>query len=268
MKYKLLCIDIDGTLLDDKKRIPASVKESLKRASDMGCYIALASGRMPVGVEIIEEKLGIDCIKICNAGAYILMGGKCIGEECLSLASMKGIYEKVAKKNKVPLWIFRDKDWYVTNVDKYVEREVRIIPYIPEIVNVEELAAHWQSEGRLPNKLLIAADPEILKSIHYDMESGIWQDVDMACSSDRFIEIFPAGVNKGKALETICRHLDIGTEEVMAFGDQELDIPMLETAGMGIAVGNAIPELKEKADFVTKSNNEAGIAYALEQYFK
>lgn len=264
----MLCFDIDGTLLDDKKKIPAPVKESLKRASARGIHIALASGRMPAGVELVEKELGIECIKICNAGTYILMGEDCIRAEHLSIASMKCIYREIARKNQVPLWVFQKRQWYVSGIDEYVEREMQIIPHIPEVVDMECLAGQWQGEGILPNKLLIAAGPEKIKSIYHDMEIRSYPELAMACSADTFIEIFPIGADKGKALTAVCDYLDIPLEDVMAFGDQELDIPMMEAAGTGVAMGNAIPKLKEKADFVTKSNNEAGIAYALEHYLK
>ena len=91
-------------------------------------------------------------------------------------------------------------------------------------------------------------------------------DVDMARSSENYLEIFPKGVTKGEALAAVCGKLNIKLEEAIAFGDQELDIPMLKKAGVGVAMGNAIEEVKEAADFVTKSNNDAGIAYALETY--
>lgn len=266
MNYKLLCIDIDGTLLDDEKRIPVSVKACLQRASAMGIRIVLASGRMPAGVEMMEKELGIDCIKICNAGTYILMDEKCIGAEYLSIDSMRSIDKEIAGKNRVPLWIFREKDWYVTAIDKYVEREIEIIPYTPKLVETESLARQWESWGRLPNKLLIAADAERVPSIYQNMKERMWQDIDIACSADTFIEIFPMGVDKGKALRRICDYLNVDLREVIAFGDQELDIPMIEAAGTGVAMGNAISRLKEKADFITKTNNDAGIAYALEHY--
>lgn len=88
----------------------------------------------------------------------------------------------------------------------------------------------------------------------------------MARSADTFLEIFPKGVTKGTALKAICQSLDVKLENVIAFGDHELDVLMIEAAGVGIAMGNAIDELKAKADFVTKSNNEAGVAYGLEHY--
>lgn len=266
MKYKLLCIDIDGTLLDDQKRMSDPVKASLKKVSDMGVRIALASGRMPAGVELVERELGIECIKICNAGTYILMGETCIGAEHLPIDSVKMIYDEIAEKNNVPLWIFKDKKWYVTGIDKHVERETKIISFTPETVDIERLIQQWKEEAQSPNKLLIAADPEKIPQIYRDMKARMWQDIDIACSASTLIEIFPMGVNKGKALRTVCDHLNIGLEDVVAFGDQELDIPMIEVAGVGIAMGNSILQLKKKADFVTKSNNESGIAYALEHY--
>lgn len=98
------------------------------------------------------------------------------------------------------------------------------------------------------------------------MKSQNWVDIDFAFSADTFLEIFPKGMNKGKALITICDKLHIDYTETVAFGDQDLDIPLIEAAGVGIAMDNAITELKAKADYITKSNNESGIAYAIEHY--
>ena len=154
----------------------------------------------------------------------------------------------------------------MTAVDSYVERESRIIHVKPEIVKMDELVKRWKEDGGGPNKLLAGADPSIISRIQKEMKAMNISGVDMARSSDIYLEIFPAGATKGEALEAICKKLGIFPEETMAFGDQELDIPMLKKAGTSIAMGNAIPEVKELADFVTKSNNEAGIAFALEHY--
>lgn len=266
MRYKLICIDIDGTLLDDDKKLHPEVKKCLNSASERGVQIALASGRMPAGVELIEKELGIECIKICNAGTYILKGGACMNTSYLSNNDMRDIYHRYARKKGIPLWIFSGKDWYITAEDKFTKREITIIPYQPQVVDLEQLADRWDKEGRQPNKLLVAAEPKLISEIYQDMEERGYQEISMARSADIFLEIFPKGVDKGTALCSICESLGISQEETIAIGDQELDIPMIEAAGFGIAMGNAIEALKEKADFVTKSNNEAGVAYALEKY--
>lgn len=266
MKYKLIFADIDGTLLDTEKKVLPEVKESLKKAKDAGMEIVLASGRMPSGVQVVERELGLKCIKICNAGTYILDGETCIGAKYLPNAAMRSISEKITEKRRIPLWIFRDLNWYVTGKDEYVEREIGFVEYVPEVVKAAELANRWEREGNAPNKLVIAAEPEIIQEIYQEVKKQEWEGVDFACSAASLLEVFPKGVDKGKALGIICRKLGVNPEQTVAFGDHELDIPLLEAAGFGIAMGNAIDELKEIADFVTKPNDEAGVAYALEQF--
>lgn len=263
MKYKLICIDLDGTLLDDKKRISEENIAAIRRASAQGVKIAIITGRMPGATEFIAKQLQVPCILVCNAGTCIVEDKKCKSVEYMSADTMKNIYE-IIKKFNVPLWIFRERQWFVTEMDSYIQEEIDRVYCTPEIADVETLARGWKRENTGPNKVLVSAEPEIIQAIYEELRKEQIQDVDMACSADIFLEIFPKGINKGKALKIICDEMGISREEVIAFGDQELDISMLEAAGMGVAMGNAIDELKEKADFVTKTNNEAGIAYALE----
>lgn len=266
MDLQLICVDIDGTLLDDDKRLLPSVKESLKNASEKGISIALVSGRMPAGVSMIENELDVPCIKVCNAGTYVLLGNECISARYLHPDIMLNIYTNVAEKYQIPLWIFWNEEWYVTEVDDLIEREMEIVQYRPKLVDVRSLAAEWAKEGISPNKVLLAAKPEKIQIIHKELQASSYPHMSMACSADTFIEIFPEGTDKGRALADICNKLNINIKNTMAIGDQELDIPMIETAGVGVAMGNAIAALKEKADFVTKTNNEAGVAYALKRY--
>lgn len=266
MSYKLICLDVDGTLLNDEKRVPESVKESLKRAHSMGIRIALITGRMPVAAELVEKELSIPCIKACNAGTYILLGEECIHSRHLPFETAQRIYETFLADYSIPLWIFQGRKWYVTSVDSYVDRESRIINHQPETGDLEELTRVWKMEGTGPNKLLIGAEPEIICQVQARMKAEGPSGVDVARSSEIYLEIFPERANKGEALEAICRSLAISPEETIAFGDQELDIPMLKKAGTAVAMGNAIEELKELADFVTRSNNDGGIAFGLNHY--
>lgn len=263
MKYRLFCVDLDGTLLTDDKKIKRQDVKALQKAVDQGVKVALITGRMPAATEPIVRELGISCIMACNAGTYILEGKECLHTEYLSVDTMEGIYESI-KPFGIPLWIFRDKQWYVTDKDRFVEAEEGLIQYKAELVSIGEISEKWKVEGTGPNKVLIGAEPELVQTIYGILKHR--QDADMACSSPNYLEIFPVGMNKGKALRVICEKKEIEREETAAFGDQELDIPMLEAAGTAVAMGNAIDRLKDRADFVTKTNNEAGIAYAIEHY--
>lgn len=266
MKYELIGIDIDGTLLNDEKKLLPQVRDTIQEAAKRGSKIVLISGRMPAGVNLVEKELGVPCIKVCNAGSYILLGDECISTTYLLPDIMRYLYREIARKNNVPLWIFHEKKWFVTEIDRYIEKEIQIIQYQPEVIDVETVAKRWEKEGKGPNKLLIAAEPNKIKNIYQQIQKKQISGIDIACSANTLLEIFPKGVNKGNALITICNKLNIDIKNTVAFGDHELDIPMIEVAGVGIAMGNAIEELKAKADFVTKSNNEAGIAYAFEHY--
>lgn len=267
MKYKLICVDVDGTLLNDEKKIPELVKGSLKKASGMGIRIALVTGRMPAGADLVERELSVPCIiKACNAGTYILLGDQCIHTEYMMPRVMREIYTEFALKNNLPLWIFQGRKWYVTDIDSYVKHEIEIIQCEPEVVKLDHLAQSWEEEGTGPNKLLLAGNTEKIRRIEEMMKEMGLPEVDVARSSENYLEIFPKGVTKGEALVTVCEKLDIKLEETIAFGDEELDVPMIRKAGVGIAMGNAPDKVKEAADHVTKSNNDAGIACALEKY--
>lgn len=263
---KLICIDIDGTLLNDAKEVLPEVKWAVRRQYDMGRKIALVSGRMPCAVQQVEKQLETDCIKVCNAGTFIIVDGSCVKEEVMSTHVMRQLYTNIARKYHVPLWVFQGYKWYVTRTDSYVEKESDIIKYQPDVVDLYELAENWDKAGIRPNKLLIAAKEK--KTVEIQTELEQWQDrtFDVARSSGNYLEIFPENVDKGKAVASLCDLFNISTENVVAIGDHELDIPMIETAGIGIAMGNAIQALKEKADFVTLTNNEAGVAHALNDY--
>lgn len=264
MKCELICFDIDGTLLNDNKELLFQDQKALQNVANKGVKIALASGRMPAGVEVIEKNIGVQCIKICNAGTYTLFQDKVLSAEYLSTDIMNNIYIEIAQKNNVPLWIFRNRKWYVTGIDKYVEREIKIIGCQPDVADAEELVSQWKKEKTGPSKLVIAAEANKISKIYNEIRDKNWQGVDIARSAETFLEIFPEKIDKGRALEAVCEKLGIDIKNTVAFGDQELDIPMINKAGIGVAMGNAIEELKEKADFVTKTNNEAGVAYALE----
>lgn len=263
MKYRLFCIDVDGTLLTDSKEIDRKDIEAIRKASAQGVKIALVTGRMPAATDMIVRQLGIPCILACNAGTYILKDDRCINAEYLTPETMTEIYE-IVRPFEIPLWIFRDRQWYVTFKDQFVEEEEHLIDYVAKQAGAEELAGCWEQEKTGPSKLLIGAEPPIVQEVCTLLRNR--QDADVACSSENYLEIFPKGMNKGKALRLICEKEGIEIKEVVAFGDQELDIPMLEAAGTAVAMGNAIAELKQKADYVTKSNNEAGIAYAIEHF--
>ncbi len=262
---RLLCLDLDGTLLNDHKEIDPRDVEAVQKAAADGVTIALITGRMPAATENIVKTLQVSCILACNAGTYILEKGSCIYSEYLPLEAMQKVYG-VAQEHELPLWIFRHEDWMVTDLDEAVEEEIRTIRHMPQIMNYQNLEKEWAAAKKAPNKLLIGANPSKVQEIYTILQEMNVDEMDIACSAPNFLEIFPKGMNKGRALRMICKEKGIALKETMAFGDQELDLPMIEAAYIGIAMENGIPEIKEAARFVTKSNNDAGVAYGIAKY--
>lgn len=266
MKYKLIAMDLDGTLLDNQKRVSERAKRDLHLAKEMGIEIVFLSGRMFDAIRIIEEQIGFSCIKASSAGTYITVGDQCAADSLLSNADMLFLYKNIAEKYHVPLWVYKGRNWYVSASDKYVEYESNIIQIRPKISSPETLAAAWSLEGTGPNKLLFGADPDIIDKIKEDLLTYNSDSFDFARSADMYLEIFPKGANKGTALQTICQILKIKPENTIAFGDQELDIPLLQAAGFGVAVANAPQSVLDAADAITFSNEKDGVAAALETY--
>lgn len=263
MKYRLLCIDLDGTLLTDDKKIKKQDIKALQMAADQGIKIALITSRMPAVTEPIAKILEVPSILACSAGACIMEEGTYLYAEYLQPEALGEIYEGI-KPLGIPLSIYRDRQWFVTGRDRFVTAEEEIVHYLAESASMEELVPRWKKEGKGPNKLLIGAETELVEKVCRLLQNR--RDVEIARISPNHVDIFPKGMNKGAALCVICEKKGIRKEETIAFGDQEPDISMLEAAGIAVAMGNAIDELKEKADYITKTNNEAGIAYALHHY--
>lgn len=265
MKTELICVDIDGTLLKNDKELSEEVKNSLTSAYNMGIKIALVSGRMPSGVTLIERKLGFPCIKICNAGTFIMSGNECLDSCYLDKEVMLKIYNVYSPKYNIPLWVFKNEKWYVTGIDRYIEKERVDIQTEPRLTDINSLYKGWANQFG-PNKILFGADPKIIQEIVDDLNERNLPEIDIARSADHFLEIFPKGVNKGTAMHRVCEIYSINPENTMAFGDHELDIPLIKEAGFGIAMGNAVEKLKAVADYVTLSNEEDGVAYAIKKF--
>lgn len=262
MKYSMICMDIDGTLLDDFQQIPDNVRTSLKKAHDMGIKLALVSMRSPMGIDMIERQLGIPCIKAAYAGAYIYDGNGCIYSKTLSSEAAVKTCDAISEAG-ASLWIFEGEHWSVTEIDDWIKREISIVRHKPEIADINLLKPYWCEGQRLPHKFLAAGEYPVICRVNDELKRAE-VDVQPGFSSRIYLEIMPLGIDKGFALEKLCGLHGVPKEETIAFGDQDTDIPLLTAAGLGIAMGNGIDNLKNYADLITRTNNEGGIAFALE----
>ena len=266
MPYRVLALDLDGTLTNRDKVITPRTRQALLDAADAGTTIVLASGRPTVGIQPLAEEL-----QLASRGGCILSynGGKIIdcktGETLVQHAFPADLIPKVclfAKYwNVVPLTY--DQNGIVTEDpdDPYVLEEARI-NRIP-VNRVEDLAAHVTYPI---NKLLLVGDPVDMPHVEELMQQEFAGRLSIYRSAPFFIETMPLGVEKSASLALLLQRLGLRPADLMACGDGWNDEPMIRFAGMGVAMANAVPAVKAVADFITADNDHDGVGIAVEKF--
>lgn len=263
--YQLLALDLDGTLTNSKKEITPRTREAIHRAIHNGVQIVLASGRPRLGVAPVARSLALD-----KLGGYILCSNGSLVERFdtndevfrrfLPADSVKRVCALAQGLGVFPLSY--DDQGVISPVpdDPYVQLEAynNSIP----IRQVRDLAAYIDYPLE---KLMLVGKPEAAKQA-IPVLRGALEDLNVFGSEPYFIEVVPPGVNKASALQKLLDHLGIGREALIACGDAINDYEMLCMAGLNVAMANAVPQIREMADFITFSNDEDGIAHVIEKF--
>ena len=266
MKYKLLVLDVDGTLLNNKKEISPRTQAALLKVQQMGVHIVLASGRPTNGVMPIAEKLELN-----HYGGYILSynGGQIINAQTGELLFEKRIdpewipyFEKKAKKNDFAIFTYH-KDSILTDKpdNKYVIQEANLNNM--QIIGVDNFA---EAIDFRPCKCMLASDDEeALVGLENHWKKRLDGVFEAFRSEPYFLEVVPQFIDKGNTLGVLMTKLSVLPEEVIAIGDGVCDVTMLQLAGVGIAMGNAEDSVKACVDKTTLTNEEEGVAVAVER---
>ncbi len=264
MKYKLIALDLDGTLLDRKKRISQANLFALNKAKQQGARVVIITGRSrsKTATEPFVETLRDKELAAYYQGALIV--DEVTGEEmytcCLKKTDCRDIYMD-AVRLRLNIQVYRDGDAFVENYDEYSIRyeQHNKCPVI-KLDSIEQLI---NSDDNL--KLLINTSEGMVEKYFEYFKNKYSSRVNVVTSSKNYIEFTHPDATKGNALKFIASRYRIDRTEIIAMGDQINDISMIEFAGMGVAMGNASDEVKQKANFVTLTNDKDGVAHALEQ---
>lgn len=267
LKYKALALDLDGTLTDSDKKLPLKNREALWKAMDLGVKVILISGRSVMGITGLAKELEFEkrggIIAAFNGGkTFDYQTGALIQQLFFPKEAIEETCAIVRKYGAQPLSYTDTEIVAETDTDPYVLAEckcnsasVKKVPNLPEFLDYP-----------IP-KILGAGEHERLVKARDEFLSLYSHICDSFFAESYFLELAPKGVAKDKALARICEYLNITREEIMACGDGFNDIPMLEYAGLGIAMKNAYPETLEKADCIAPfTNDECGVAWAVEEY--
>lgn len=269
--YKLVAIDLDGTLLNTEKEISDRNKKAVSKAIEKGVKVVVCSGRVFSGARLFAKQVGSkDPVIACN-GAIISehIDGKVVYSNTISTEDCLKILD-IAHKYKVYYHIYAGDLMLTEKLEytslKYFEKnKVLCEKDRVKIEIVDDMAEKVKKiEGSVLKFVVVNSDLELLKKVRDEIEKIPNVDV-MSSNYDNF-EVMNKGVNKGAALKILSDKLDIAPEEMVSIGDNENDITMLKYAGLGIVMGNGMDCARDVAQYVTDTNDNDGVAKAIEKF--
>ncbi|MEN3041694.1 MAG: HAD family hydrolase [Fervidobacterium sp.] len=270
---KLIITDLDGTLLDDDKHVPKENILALKEAMEKGIYVSISTGRNFYSGKRYVEELGIDVPVIFQNGAFIYqwMEKKIIYQTELESDIAEKVI-KLARKEDLFYIVYIDfleeKDMYIDikyngEFSKYLEQNLWRINF------VEDVLKHVSNKRKVAEIALVGDEDKIktvIKRALKGSENLTSVIKNSTINSETFYEIFGPNSSKELSFEYLLKYFKVKPEETMYLGDSFNDIGMLKIVGYPVAMDNAHSEVKAYAKYITKSNNEAGVAYAVRKW--
>ena len=264
MQTKLICSDIDGTLLNKDRELSTKTIAAIKDVAHMP--FILISSRMPQAMEHLQEELDITHLPlICYNGGLIIDGEEVVHSTEINLDVTRALVDFCAD-TAIHSSLYHGREWYVPGMDFWANRESNNTKVIPVAQAIEMTLENWELEGKGAHKIMCMGDPSELDTLVEFIEKNYHDQIIGYRSKPTYLEISPKSISKKTSLETLLdlHYPELGLHNVMSFGDNYNDVDMLSAVGVGVAVENAITEAKDVADHKTVSNIDDGVALFLE----
>jgi Cof subfamily protein (haloacid dehalogenase superfamily) len=263
--YKLIALDMDGTLLRNDKTISKETHRSIQKARAKGVRVVLTTGRPIDGVKRYLKELNLvneDDYAITYNGSLIQNSKtrEIVSKTLMTLDDINYLY-KLSQELKVNIHALTDHSCITPKVSKYtqVEADINEIPIdIVDFSNIDKSTSIV--------KIMFVDEPDFLSEVVAKLPSEIYEKYTVVRSAPYFLEFLDKNVNKGAGVALLAEKLDIKPEEVICVGDAGNDLHMIKFAGLGVAMGNAFPEVKEIADYITLTNDENGVAHVINKF--
>lgn len=260
---RLVAVDLDGTLLNDTKKVSKQTAEALSGLPGRGVKLVIASARPPRSVRHIYQSLGLDTWQINYNGALIWdePGRKAIFHRPMNCRLVRQMIEVSRDMYEEVLVTCEIMDrWYTDRLDDRFNTETGKL-FKPDVVSpIEEFCTQPIT------KLLLLGEPRVIGRLEPMLSQRFGGHFTLVQTDDHMLQIMDKRVSKAVALEKVARHYLVPMEQVMAIGDAPNDVGMLQSAGVAVAMDNAASVVKEVADWVAPSNNDHGVWAALKRY--
>ena len=259
---KLIATDLDGTLLNNAHQLTPGTERALKAAMRLGVQVIVATGKTPGGSIGPVRQLGLTTPGVYSQGLVLLnTDGSIRAQIEMDRATARAV-AVFAETRGFPLAAYSGAD--ILAARRSTLTEFMMAHQEPEPRWMDPLSA--AIETRPINKLVMQVPPEEMAAIRAALAAHVDGQAALVPSMPHILEVMPPGRSKGEGVARLLAELGIDPQDVIAFGDAENDIEMLQMAGIGVAMGNASPVVKGAADFVTASNEEDGVARAVERF--
>lgn len=269
MDYKLVVTDMDGTLLNDDHEVSRENKDALKRVLDSGKHVVIATGRIYTAARVYAKKLEILTPIICCNGAIIknlendqiLYGDPLDDDLCRKIIDIcydEDVYFHFYSEDTIVGQVLKNKLLFFSEWTKTLKEEDRLK------VDIVEDAMAWVGNDKIYKFCIQDDDLERLDRIGARIRREL--NVDAYKSYYNMLDIMNKGVSKGNAILKLSEIMDVDAENIIAIGDNENDISMMHTAGLGVAMANADEKIKIEADYVTDTNNNHGVAKVIDKF--
>ncbi len=258
MKFKLVALDLDGTLLNNELKITARAANAIREAEKKGVKVTICTGRMFASAYQFAEELEINVPLITYNGALVKnsIDKKVLYERYLPLEEARHVIE-LCRQYDCQINLYLNDKLYVEKASEWAKRYAKRVK-VP-LYEVDDLLELLTVP---PIKILAMGEENTLEKIRNELFD---RDLYITKSHPHFLEILNNEATKGKGLNAVGQTLGINRKEILAIGDNENDIEMFKYAGYAVAMENAAEFVKNYADYVTKSNNEDGVAAAIEK---
>lgn len=268
MNYRLISLDIDGTLTNSEKQISTPTLKALLDIQQRGCTVVIASGRPVAGVRKLADELQLD-----KYGSYVLSynGGlitnwrtkEDVYKQTLPQDIIPELYDFAVRHNAGIITYENDTIIAGTDINKYMQLEADINKM--EIKKADNFSEYVSFPVI---KCLMSGEPELIEKMEKELKKKYRSLLNIFRSEPFFLEIMPKNIDKAQSLLRLLSGLGLSSEQMICCGDGFNDISMIEVAGLGVAMENAQEAVKAAADFVTYSNDDNGILQVINKFLK
>lgn len=261
-RVALVLSDIDGTLLDNNKRLTPGAPAAVRRLYQAGIRFTLASARPPRLTGELVRALHVREPIACFNGALFVGPDETVLHQLPMSSSDAQTVANHIFRNDFDLWVYTGSDWYVSNPNgPHVEHQEELMQ-----AKATPLETHDMSRFDVLKLVGVSDDYDAVAKAEKQMADLCCMSISATRSSPYYLDVTDAKANKGEVVLALSRMLGIPAEQIATIGDMNTDVLMFRQSGISIAMGNALDDVKAQAKFVTRSNEEDGFAYAMDHF--